>query len=813
MDLLLKLLGIDVPENTTLQSAEVGFRAPMALWLAILALLAAAAVIFFLYRREQGPVGRLGRTVMALVRVALLVLLVLLLFRPILLTEFTGERPRHIALLLDNSQSMMQRDRRLTAADNVRVAIAKGLAPLATPMSKIQSQDAVPANTPRNPARADLVRWVLSHPQLALVKALEKHGPVDPYLFGGTLRGTQESSRAGKDAPALPILASFKADEARTSLADAVREILERKDRALPAAIVVLTDGQDNASKFTLQEAAVECSRRQVPLHVYGVGTAEGGSLQLKEIGAPETLFVEDSVTVPLRWRAQGFKKAKLLVTLKLGGKIVARQEIAARTGEDVRHALSFLVPKSNEQEKDLDLVATIEVKGDASFKDSLTRPVHVVNRKIRVLYVEHSPRFVYQFLMAALLRDRRIDPTFVLVQADPKVSQSGTPFLPAFPATRAQFFDAQYNVIILGDVAASYLGKEHMEWIKEFVQNRGGLVAVAGRQHMPASYVNTPLAEVLPAEFEVRKFALDADIRTQEYPVTLTDAGQRSDMLALADTPEDSVKEWAKLPGFHWHYPLNKLRPGSVSLLINPRAKMGDQPMPLLASQYYGKGQVLFMGSDETWRWRFNEADKVTNRFWGQLIYHLGLPSLLGQSSRRVEAALERSRAILGTPGSIFVRLLDKDFNPRKDPKVDAVLEFLDAAPGQEKQRKITLFAVPGQDGEYRAPLAHDQAGRWQLKLNNPQAFTFPFRVELPAGHELEENGLAENALRDMARVSGGRFYREEDLHELAASVEPKKTSFTARQEVILWNPLVLALFVMLITVEWLMRKFANLS
>src|SRR4051794_8077540 len=123
MDLLVKMLGIEVPENTTLQSAEMGFRAPMPLWLAILALLAAAGVIFYLYRREEGTVGRLARNAMALLRVALVALLLVLLFRPILLTEFTGQRPRHIALLLDNSQSMMQRDRRLTVADNLRVAI------------------------------------------------------------------------------------------------------------------------------------------------------------------------------------------------------------------------------------------------------------------------------------------------------------------------------------------------------------------------------------------------------------------------------------------------------------------------------------------------------------------------------------------------------------------------------------------------------------------------------------------------------------------------------------------------------------------
>jgi uncharacterized membrane protein len=609
------------------------------------------------------------------------------------------------------------------------------------------------------------------------------------------------------------LLANFKADEARTSLADAVLEILQRKDGVLPAAMVVVTDGRDNASKYTLQEAALECARRGVPLHIYGVGSADAASLQLKEVGVPTTIFVDDAITVPLRWRAQGLGKGTITVTVQLGTKIVAKRDVPLQTGEDLRDSITFTVPKGQEKEADTELKVSLRVKGKDAFKDEITRPVRVEDRKIRVLYIENSPRFVYQFLMAALLRDRRVEPSFLLVSADPKVARSGPPFLAEFPPTREKFFAARYNVIILGDVAAGFLGKEHLEWIKEFVQNRGGLIAIAGRKNMPAGYENTPLAEVLPAEFAVGKPAAADDVRTQEYPVTLTAAGQRSDMLALADAPDDNLREWAKLPGFHWQYPLARLRPGGVSLLVNPRAKMGDQPMPVLASHYYGKGQVVFMGSDEAWRWRFNEADKVTNRFWGQIVYQLGLPSLLGDASSRVQMALDRAEAVLDRPGAVFVRLLDKDYNPRREAKVEATLIYLEAAPGQEKSRPLTLNALPGRPGEYRGELAHERPGRWQIKLAKPDEYTFPFHVDVPPRHELEETGLAEAALRDMARLSGGKFYREEDLHRLPGDITPQTTAFTRRQEIVLWNPLVMIVFVVLITSEWLLRKFSNLS
>ncbi|HEX3313865.1 MAG TPA: hypothetical protein VHR72_03185, partial [Gemmataceae bacterium] len=73
-------------------------------------------------------------------------------------------------------------------------------------------------------------------------------------------------------------------------------------------------------------------------------------------------------------------------------------------------------------------------------------------------------------------------------------------------------------------------------------------------------------------------------------------------------------------------------------------------------------------------------------------------------------------------------------------------------------------------------------------------------------------EVGLAEKELMDLASKSGGAYYREEDLSKLPGEVRPQLVGFTLRQEVILWNPLMFLVFVGMITLEWLARKFANL-
>ncbi|MGH7172183.1 MAG: hypothetical protein ACRELG_18055, partial [Gemmataceae bacterium] len=380
------------------------------------------------------------------------------------------------------------------------------------------------------------------------------------------------------------------------------------------------------------------------------------------------------------------------------------------------------------------------------------------------------------------------------------------------------------YDLLILGDVPPSALGKQGVRAIQKFVKEGGGLVVVSGRQHMPADYVDSPLAEVLPVEFTRQAFPIQPEARTQPFRPLLTYDGEQSGMLALADSQEDNLRLWKEDlwkdgRGFHWFYPVRGLRPAATALLTHPELRTGqkpnDKPMSLIASQYYGKGEVLFLGIDETWRWRDSTGDRLTSRFWGQIVTQLGLPHLLGHS-RRVQLELERGAAMLGRPGTVKARLLDKDYEPLTRPTVRAVLVQTMAAEGQKREQPIELKRIKSMPGEYRAALPNDTPGRFELRVDEAEGLepsSLSYRVEQPPGHETEIAGMAEEALRSAAQTSGGRFYREEDLHHLAADIEPRGLPFVQRQEILLWSPLTMLLFVVLITVEWILRKFSNLS
>jgi hypothetical protein len=346
------------------------------------------------------------------------------------------------------------------------------------------------------------------------------------------------------------------------------------------------------------------------------------------------------------------------------------------------------------------------------------------------------------------------------------------------------------------------------MEWIRDFVSEGGGLVQIAGRQHAPAEYADTPLAELLPVEIGGGR------VESQQGPFVpaLTRAGERSEMLALADTPDENSRTWQRLEAWQWQYPVRKLRAGATPLLVHPETKVDGQPMPVLAAQQYGKGLVLFLGTDETWRWRYNTRDQYYARFWGQIAYQMGLPHLLG-NLKRVQIDLEQTEVTLGRAGHVFVRLLDTEYRPLSVERLTARIEPQGKATTTARSQTVTFQPVENQPGEYRALLAHAAPGKFVLKIDRPEPASLGYEVKLPPSHELTEAGMAEDALREAATLSGGRFYREENLHELPDAVEPKTARLAQRQEVLLWNWWMLLLFVGLMTGEWLLRKMSNLS
>src|SRR5438067_700696 len=239
MDWLNRLLAADAPPGTSLRSAQWTLRGVLPGWVVVLLALGFVAGCVWLYARESTKMGWPRRLLLAGLRAAALGLLAMLLARPVLLAEFAGERPRGVAVLLDNSQSLQQKDRRVSPRDRLRVAIARGQAPADASPDDPQWGSAG-TDVPESATRAQVARWVLENDSLDLLRKMKHFGPLRLNLFGQRLRSVTEDPTSG---PAAALLREFTANDGRTALADSLAELLHRRDGDLPAAVVVVTDG------------------------------------------------------------------------------------------------------------------------------------------------------------------------------------------------------------------------------------------------------------------------------------------------------------------------------------------------------------------------------------------------------------------------------------------------------------------------------------------------------------------------------------------------------------------------------------------
>ena len=128
------------------------------------------------------------------------------------------------------------------------------------------------------------------------------------------------------------------------------------------------------------------------------------------------------------------------------------------------------------------------------------------------------------------------------------------------------------------------------------------------------SAFTGSPLENVLPVV--PARTAYYDPLRPQQYLVQsfrpeLTAVGAEHPVTQFDIDPARNLRIWQSLPGFFWYHPIDRLKPAAVALLEHPTEGNPEGKFPLLAAQFYGRGRVLFLATDSTWRWRYQQGDR----------------------------------------------------------------------------------------------------------------------------------------------------------------------------------------------------------
>jgi hypothetical protein len=386
----------------------------------------------------------------------------------------------------------------------------------------------------------------------------------------------------------------------------------------------------------------------------------------------------------------------------------------------------------------------------------------------------------------------------------------------------------AGYDCIVLGDVTPEQLPTVERARLEKYVGDRGGtLVVLAGKRAMPLAFTEgvaeeDPLFKMLPIE-QPR-----AVHPVQGFPVTLTQEGKLTTFLQMDPAPDQSETRWAEFPPHYWGV-VGKAKPGATPLAY---LKGGDDPeheQALIVRHHYGFGRVLFVGIDSTWRWRYKVGDTYHHRFWGQAIHWAAADKPLVAGNDSVRFGTSEPVVKQGQEVEVVVRLAEnvgplppdalagaRVLRQREGGKEEAValvpLSRREAQPRVLEGRVRDLLP-----GAYQIELAipeladklHGPAG----PDGQPAKMRATFTVSAPEGEEMVELATNWPLLEELAAKSGGKVFTVENASELVELLNQQSITHTLHSEFRLWQSAgMLAVFLVLLTVEWGARKLAGL-
>ncbi len=717
------------------------FDCPVPPWVVCVATAVALCVVAVLARRDTARLRAATRAaVLALLALGTLMLGAIAL-GPRVIRRWRDPRKPLCLVLVDGSRSMLFED-----AYDARF------------LARLSGKNPAPPGR-RKASREQVVRLLLGA------------GP-DGWLDRLTERFETVGWRFSDKLDRLPLARGaddYKIDERgfATALGDALRRAVKPTGGRTPRAVVVISDGAWNKGRDP-SEAARVLGRMGVPVFAVGLGeVSPPPDFAVLALRAPQRALVGDEVVITAEVAGSAGQAVPFPVKLLVNGSERSAKRAVTPGGKPTGVVFSFVPTRPGFHT----VVVSIPGASDeqTTSNNQMQAVVEVVEQKIRVLLVESEPRWEFRFLRNVLERDPSAETTVCLLR--PGVGAlKGQGYL-ATPPTDKSGLD-KFDLVVLGDTPPRSLPEEFFKELVDFVRVRGGaLIVIAGRRGNYRALAGTPVKDILPVILEG---AVAVEAPGQPFAVELTQEGSEHLLARLAPDPETNERLWRRLPEVRWSAALGGLAPGATALLVHPFSLAGPTKLPLLAIQRVGAGKVMFLGTEDTWRWRREVGDKYHYRFWAQAVRWMVKKQFM-KGDPRGRLRLSRAECDVGEEVEVEAFCLGPDGYPLRSGRVWVEVRREDGS-----GERVAMKPVAGGWGKFRAVLRPGKPGNYLCRpivsIYGEEPLASEARLKVSVA-DLEKRFLAQDThtLSAIAQASGGEYLRVEEIERLPGLLETR--------------------------------------
>ena len=375
-------------------------------------------------------------------------------------------------------------------------------------------------------------------------------------------------------------------------------------------------------------------------------------------------------------------------------------------------------------------------------------------------------------------------------------------------------WFDLRrYDAYIIGDVPASVFvqsGNDLLSKLAQRVREGAGLAMTGGLSNFESGgYGTTPLAEFLPVGMRPFPELAPGQVAPERHfdrslQMMPAPEGLRHYLMQIA--PRDNERAWAALP------PLGgatRLEEKSDLTLVLAQA---PDSTPLLFANETGRSRVVAFAADDTYRWHIHGFGEVHQRFWQQLILWLAHKEF--DSDAPVWLRIDPRNFAPGATVPFAFGARDAE----KQPLTDAEFKIDVLRPDGERQNVTVIrggaeglaeFTETQQPGDYWATVTATHQGN-SVGLPAMSRFIVDER-----DLELDNPAADPDLMAEIAEITGASSVPAEELGTFLEELLEAgiATEITRQSQVNLWdNWPALLVFVVLMTIEWILRKHRGL-